>query len=188
MTHYETLGVRRDASSEAIKAQFRRLSLELHPDVGGPTACAERFKQVSVAAGVLTNEKRRRAYDYQLKQKESMSFASAARHMHRTHSAGGRTGSPAATAATTPLQVFLGNVIRPRSFLIGIMAMGVGAVALSFRGDQRPLHHDGADHVKAWRNPRTGHYEQPAPWDPEYQRLQPVLEDVPRHLVRRRDR
>ena len=93
--HYDTLGVRRDASLETIKAEFRKLSMELHPDVGGSKACAEKFKEISVAAHVLTNEKRRRVYDYQLREAGSL-HASHLHHRNRQSSPGfgfARTGT-----------------------------------------------------------------------------------------------
>lgn len=48
--HYGTLGVERDASTREIKKAFLKLSKETHPDVGGKTACIEKFKVISEAA------------------------------------------------------------------------------------------------------------------------------------------
>jgi len=37
--------------------------------------------------------------------------------------------------------------------------------------------------VEAWKNPHTGRWEKPRPWDPVYQKLQPTLQLVPRNEV-----
>jgi curved DNA-binding protein CbpA len=191
--HYDTLGVRRDASLETIKAEFRKWSKQLHPDVGGATACADRFKEISIAAHTLTNEKRKRTYDYHLRESGPMG-----RGLHRSsHHSGfahptGTTSRPGPGVAFTPFQIFVSNIMRPRSFALGLAAMCIGAYAFSFIGGDKHkdgrLRPDGSELVKAWKNPETGLYEQPAPWDPAYRSLNPRLEDIPRELVVRRKR
>lgn len=62
--HYQTLGVDRRASDKEIKAAYRRLARQLHPDVTGddPRATA-RFKEVSEAYECLSDPKKRKTYD-----------------------------------------------------------------------------------------------------------------------------
>jgi molecular chaperone DnaJ len=60
---YEVLGVRHDADPETIKAAYRALARELHPDVAAADIAAERFREVAEAYAVLSDERSRRLYD-----------------------------------------------------------------------------------------------------------------------------
>ena len=59
-SHYETLGVKKDASADEIKKAFRRLARKHHPDAGGSE---ERFKEVNEAYEVLSDPEKRKQYD-----------------------------------------------------------------------------------------------------------------------------
>jgi curved DNA-binding protein len=62
--YYQTLGVDRAATDDAIKRAYRKLARELHPDVTGDDPRAtERFKAVTEAYEVLSDPQRRRSYD-----------------------------------------------------------------------------------------------------------------------------
>ncbi len=61
--HYETLGVARDASADEIKKAYRKLVRELHPDVNPDLETQERFKLVTSAYEVLSDDQKRRSYD-----------------------------------------------------------------------------------------------------------------------------
>ena len=62
--YYATLGVEKGASKADIKKAFRRLARENHPDVNKGNAAAEkRFKEISEANEVLSDPKKRKAYD-----------------------------------------------------------------------------------------------------------------------------
>jgi curved DNA-binding protein len=61
---YDVLGVSKDASPDAIRSAYRKLARKYHPDVNpGDKKAEERFKRVSAAYEVLSDEKKRAAYD-----------------------------------------------------------------------------------------------------------------------------
>ncbi|HEX7597414.1 MAG TPA: molecular chaperone DnaJ [Polyangia bacterium] len=62
--HYKTLGVAREASAAEIKAAYRKLALQFHPDRNpGDHSAEERFKELSLAYAVLSDEEKRARYD-----------------------------------------------------------------------------------------------------------------------------
>jgi DnaJ-class molecular chaperone len=63
-TLYEILGVPKTASADTIRKTYRKLARRHHPDVNpGDTKAEEAFKRVSAAYEVLSDEKKRSAYD-----------------------------------------------------------------------------------------------------------------------------
>src|SRR5215213_5000762 len=62
--YYAALDVPKDADAATIKKAYRKLARDLHPDKNPNNAEAEaRFKEVSEAYDVLSDEKRRAEYD-----------------------------------------------------------------------------------------------------------------------------
>ena len=62
--YYEILGVERSADDGALKASFRKLAMEHHPDRNGGCGEAEgRFKEINEAYSVLSDPQKRAAYD-----------------------------------------------------------------------------------------------------------------------------
>lgn len=175
--HYETLGVSKDATQAEIKTKFRKLSMETHPDVAGGDA--ERFKLVADAASVLCNPKQREAYDFKLQALTRSPIRTNARE-HFFHP----------QRPTTPVQVFVSTLFRPRNLIAGFVGV-YGTIYLYNKlvGEDNPRTVTNQNPmVQAWKNPETGRWEQPAPWDPLYRQLKPKLEYVPRDQVKSRFR
>ncbi|HEY5950426.1 MAG TPA: DnaJ C-terminal domain-containing protein, partial [Kofleriaceae bacterium] len=61
---YDTLGVAKTASADEIRKAYRKLARKHHPDVNPGNAAAEaQFKKISAAYDVISDEKKRKAYD-----------------------------------------------------------------------------------------------------------------------------
>src|SRR6201986_2619488 len=62
--YYKALGVAQTAKPAEIKAAHRKLARKYHPDANkGDASAEERFKEISEAYSVLSDEKRRKEYD-----------------------------------------------------------------------------------------------------------------------------
>lgn len=62
--YYETLGVERDADESKLKAAFRKLAMQWHPDRNpGDKTSEVRFKEINEAYEVLKDNDKRAAYD-----------------------------------------------------------------------------------------------------------------------------
>jgi molecular chaperone DnaJ len=62
--YYTVLGVNRDASEEDVKKAYRKLAMKFHPDRNSDDKHAEdKFKEAKEAYEVLTDARKRAAYD-----------------------------------------------------------------------------------------------------------------------------
>jgi molecular chaperone DnaJ len=62
--YYKVLGVTKGASADEIKKSYRKLARKYHPDANkGDSSAEERFKEISEAYNVLSDDKRRKEYD-----------------------------------------------------------------------------------------------------------------------------
>ena len=62
--YYGTLGVKKTATAEDIRKAFRKLARKYHPDVNpGDKKAEEKFKEISEANDVLSDDKKRKIYD-----------------------------------------------------------------------------------------------------------------------------
>lgn len=62
--YYGTLGVKKTATADEVRKAFRKLARKHHPDVNpGDKKAEEKFKEISEANDVLSDEKKRKVYD-----------------------------------------------------------------------------------------------------------------------------
>ena len=62
--YYATLGVKKTATPEEIRKAFRKAARNYHPDVNpGDKKAEEKFKEISEANDILSDEKKRKVYD-----------------------------------------------------------------------------------------------------------------------------
>ncbi|MCU1313340.1 MAG: chaperone protein DnaJ family [Acidobacteriaceae bacterium] len=62
--YYGVLGVKKTASADEIRKAFRKLARKYHPDVNpGDKKAEEKFKEISEANDILSDEKKRKVYD-----------------------------------------------------------------------------------------------------------------------------
>src|SRR6201986_3504361 len=83
--YYKVLGVPKTAKADEIKSSYRKLARKYHPDANkGDRDAEDRFKEISEAHDVLSDEKKRKEYD------EARSMFGG----FRAPGAGGRPGQP----------------------------------------------------------------------------------------------
>lgn len=183
--YYDILGVSRSATTDEIKAAYRKMCMQTHPDVAGKQRTsidnnADKFKRISEAYSILGNAKERKLYDY-----ETFSEAGIRERVIRNRNA-------AAASAGRGGEMSPGFML-PRNVLIGgiLGIVGVTLFRTILPSNEEEESYDGkvakkTGHTKlvnAWKNPSTGRWETPKPWDPMYQKLQPTLQLVPRKEV-----
>ncbi len=62
--YYAILGVKKKATAEEIRKAFRKLARKYHPDVNpNDKKAEEKFKELSEANDILSDEKKRKIYD-----------------------------------------------------------------------------------------------------------------------------
>ena len=61
--YYKILGVDKNASKEDIKAAYKKLAKQYHPDLNKSPDASEKFKEINEAAGVLGDEQKKAQYD-----------------------------------------------------------------------------------------------------------------------------
>jgi len=61
--YYKVLGVSRNASKDEIKDAYRKLAMQYHPDRNKAPDAEEKFKEISEAYAVLSDDEKRQQYD-----------------------------------------------------------------------------------------------------------------------------
>ncbi len=61
--YYEVLGVSKNASKDEIKDAYRKLAMQYHPDRNKAPDAEEKFKEISEAYAVLSDNEKRQQYD-----------------------------------------------------------------------------------------------------------------------------
>jgi molecular chaperone DnaJ len=121
MDYYRVLGVRRDASQEEVKAAFRRLALQFHPDRLPPdasdsqrAAAASRFRQASEAYRILGDSTKRLIYNREGRSGLDRQEPSGHRHHHRRRhhwSASARSTAWNFRISLTPIDIAFHTVL-----------------------------------------------------------------------------
>lgn len=91
---YSILGVPRVASADEIRAAYRRLARQYHPDLNDSPEAEARMQEINEAYSTLSDPLRRRQYDLYGRAGGSAANPAGGR-------AGGRAGRPASNAAPT---------------------------------------------------------------------------------------
>ncbi|NCI78315.1 DnaJ C-terminal domain-containing protein [Acinetobacter kanungonis] len=71
--YYEILGVTRDAAPDQIKKAYRKLARKYHPDISKESDAEARMQEVNVAYDTLSNEEKKKEYDFILDHPEGFS-------------------------------------------------------------------------------------------------------------------
>ena len=61
--YYEVLGLQKKASKEEIKKAYKQLAKKYHPDLSKDSSTTEKFKEISAAYAVLSDDQKRAQYD-----------------------------------------------------------------------------------------------------------------------------
>ncbi|MDH7602881.1 MAG: J domain-containing protein [Armatimonadota bacterium] len=102
-THYEVLGVPRDATIAQIRRRYRQLVRQYHPDVAADKETAHRlFLQIKEAYEVLSDPIRRREYDAALAAEAGYSTGGVA-----SRPSSGTVSSARTTKAASPVEKLL---------------------------------------------------------------------------------
>ena len=116
---YEILGVARTATTDEIRTAYRRLAKKLHPDLNpGDKKSEERFKEVSIANDILSDEAKRKRFD-----SGEIDALGAEKPQPRTGRRRGATGGNRGHRAGG----HHGNAAAVRAGLAGVERNGAGA-------------------------------------------------------------
>jgi DnaJ-class molecular chaperone len=81
-THYQLLGLPRNATAEQIRRAYRAQAKSLHPDVNPSKDAAKRFAKLAAAYETLSDAEKRRIYDRRLAAAEERDMPAAHGQSH----------------------------------------------------------------------------------------------------------
>src|ERR1700736_3739771 len=96
LNHYKILGVAANASAAEIKRAYRKLAREYHPDVNGTTQ-DETIKRVNEAYEILSDSRKRQAYDRVLHEARQAARAEYERQLREANEAEQQAREPEMT-------------------------------------------------------------------------------------------
>ncbi len=97
--YYGTLGVKKTATADEIRKAFRKLARKYHPDVNpGDKKAEEKFKEISEANDVLSDEKKRKIFDQVGFYSDNIDAATAEAYARGGGAAGGGYGAGGAAS------------------------------------------------------------------------------------------
>ena len=200
---YRALGVPEEASQAEIKARFHELAKRHHPDAAGGNEAA--FKRVAAAYETLGEPSKRSMYDdareFGIPFDEEGGGASggwAGGGYGGFDKGAGERRAGGSNAGRRGFHRFLGKLFQPRVFaLVSVATIG----SLAFKDNRgaggASLVDDGGGagggggggggagggQVQAWKNPQTGRWETPQPWNPLYREHRHTQQLMPRSSV-----
>ncbi len=90
--YYATLGVKKTATPDEIRKAFRKAARKYHPDVNpGDKKAEEKFKEISEANDILSDEKKRKVYDQLGFYSDQIDPAQAEAYARQQAAGGGRS-------------------------------------------------------------------------------------------------
>jgi molecular chaperone DnaJ len=91
--YYATLGVKKTATPDEIRKAFRKAARKYHPDVNpGDKKAEEKFKEISEANDILSDEKKRKVYDQLGFYSDQIDPAQAEAYARQQNAGGGAGG------------------------------------------------------------------------------------------------
>jgi curved DNA-binding protein CbpA len=110
---YETLGLLRSANEQEVKAAYRALAKQFHPDVNPREESAERrFKEISLAYQTLGDHAERAAYDHFLAR-----WRAQARRRHRRLAAIAAASAMLSAGTVTPALLWIQHLHAHRTVI-----------------------------------------------------------------------
>jgi molecular chaperone DnaJ len=93
--YYGTLGIKKTATADEIRKAFRKLARKHHPDVNpGDKKAEEKFKEISEANDVLSDEKKRKIFDQVGFYSDNIDAATAEAYARGGGAGAGFSGAP----------------------------------------------------------------------------------------------